>query len=254
MNLKPYARYLYANVPGAAAARFGVKDLAADWFAKPEYSGVRNLPIEGGLIVDVGANRGQSIAAFRRLAPRSIIVAFEPEPRSASRLAERHARDRTIEVHPYALGKEPGEVTFFVPSYGLWDCDGMSASSREAATEWLEDPGRMYRFDKAKLSVVEHTVECRTLDSFEFSPSLIKLHAQGAELDILQGSRKTLERHRPALMCAFVTRGVADFLSNLGYRPYVYRAGGFHPGTTRPPITFTWYLTDDHTDHVHRAA
>jgi len=243
-NSKAFARYLYANVPGVAAARFAFKDLTSAYLAKPEYSGIRSLSIEGGLIVDVGANRGQSIAAFRRLAPRSRIVAFEPEPRSAGLLAERHARDRTIDVHPYALGSDTGEVTFFVPSYGRWDCDGMSATSREEATEWLEDPGRMYRFDRAKLSVKEYVVKCHTLDSFGLSPSLIKLHAQGAELSILKGSRETIQRHQPALMCAFVKQGVAEFLSSLDYCPYVYRDGGFHPGAAKPPVTFTWYLKE----------
>lgn len=252
MNLKALARFLYANVPGAAAARFGAKDLTAAYFAKPEYGGVSRMPIDGGLIIDVGANRGQSIAAFRRLAPRSRIAAFEPEPRSADRLVRRHRADSTVSIHACALGSRAGSLTFFVPSYGRWDCDGMAATSRKEATEWLEDPGRMYGFDETKLTVKEHPVACRTLDSFGLSPRLIKLHAQGAELDILKGSQETIQRHRPALMCAFPTSAVAEFLSDLKYRPFIYRDGHFSPGTARPPVTFTWYMTEDHVLDVSR--
>jgi FkbM family methyltransferase len=250
MNLKAFARFLYANVPGAAAARFGVMDLTAAQFAKPEYGGVRRLSIDDGLIIDVGANRGQSIAAFRKLAPRSRIVAFEPEPRSAERLSECYRSDKTVTIRACALGRRAGSVTFFVPTYGRWGCDGMAATSREAATKWLADPGRMYRFDETKLTVREHPVECRTLDSFELSPDLIKLHAQGEELDILKGSQATIQRHRPALMCAFPECAVTEFAANLGYRPYIFDDGTFSAGIARPPVTFTWYLTDDHARHV----
>lgn len=250
MNLKAFARFLYANLPGAAAARFGAMDLTAACFAKPEYGGVIPLSIDGGLIIDVGANRGQSIAAFRKLAPQARIVAFEPEPRSAARLAARYRADETVAIHACALGSRAGTVTFFVPTYGRWGCDGMSATSREAATSWLEDPGRMYRFDETKLTVREYPVECRTLDSFELSPCLIKLHAQGAELDILKGSQATIQRHRPALMCAFPVHAVTEFAFDLDYRPYIFRDGTFFPGIARPPATFTWYLTDDRVRHL----
>jgi FkbM family methyltransferase len=130
-------------------------------------------------MVDVGANRGQSIPAFKNLAPESNIVALEPEPKSAERLALRYRRDPTVTIHGCALGERATTVTFFVPTYGRWDCDGMSAIGRKAATEWLRDPGRMLLFNEAKLTVKEHQIECRTLDSYKLAPLLIKLHAQG---------------------------------------------------------------------------
>src|SRR5664280_85263 len=99
MNAKAVARFLYASIPGLAAVRFAAKDLAARHFSKPEFQGVPHLSIGSGLIVDIGANRGQSIEAFKRLAPTSHIVAFEPEPRSAAHLASRHRRASTITVH-----------------------------------------------------------------------------------------------------------------------------------------------------------
>lgn len=250
MNVKAFARFLYANVPGAAAARFGAMDLTAAYLSKPEYGGVAWLSVGDDLIVDVGANRGQSIAAFRKLAPRSHIVAFEPEPRSAARLAQRYRLDNAVAIHGYALGSRAGSLTFFSPTYGRWGCDGMSATSREAATDWLRDPGRMYRFDEAKLTVHEHPVECRSLDSFALAPRLIKLHAQGAELDILKGVQNTLRLHRPVLMCAFPTSAVSEFVDGFGYRPYIYQDGRFVPGTASPPVTFTWYLMDEHARSV----
>jgi len=246
MKVKALARFLYASIPGLAAVRFAGKDLAAPYFSKPEFHGVSQLSIERGLIVDIGANRGQSIEAFKRLAPESRIVAFEPEPRCAIRLRSRHRNNSAITIHGCALGSEAGVLTFFIPKYGYWDCDGMSATSYEAATEWLRDSGRMLFFDKGKLSVKQHPVECKMLDSFGLAPCLIKLHAQGAEFEILQGSRQTIQQHNPALMCAFPTAEVNRLLSDWGYRPHTYSKPGFKPGMAERPLTFTWYLTPNH--------
>lgn len=254
MNSKALARYLYATVPGLAAVRFAAKDLMASRLTKPEYRGVRWLSVGNGLIVDIGANRGQSIAAFKRLAPSSRIVAFEPDPASAKRLVSRYSTDGSVTIHTNALGAQSGAMTFFSPSYGWWNCDGMAATDRATATEWLTDPGRMYRFDAAKLTVTEHSVLCRTLDSYGLSPRLIKLHAQGAELEILKGSLQTIRRYEPALMCAFPTPAVVEFLAGLGYRPYVYDRQCFTPGIAMRPVTFTWFLTNSQTRQLPTAS
>lgn len=246
MNAKALARFLYASVPGVAAVRFAAKDLAAPFFSKPEFLGVPHLSGTPGLIVDIGANRGQSIEAFRRLAPASNIVAFEPEPRSAVQLQARYRGDSSVTVHGCALGASPGGITFFVPKYGWWNCDGMSATDYKTATEWLRDPGRMLRFDEKKLTVAEHFVECRTLDSFGLAPYLLKVHAQGAEFDIFKGAQTTIEQHRPALMTAFPSPEVDELLGSWAYRPHDYRDGCFRAGMAKRPRTFTWYLTEEH--------
>jgi FkbM family methyltransferase len=246
MNTKAIARFLYSSVPGLALVRFTAKDLAASNFLKPEYRGVTALSIGGGLIVDVGANRGQSVAAFKRLAPESKIVAFEPEPSSAAKLLKRYRRDPSVTIYRCALGNTERVATLFVPSYGWWNCEGMAALDREEATGWLRNPGRMLYFNEAKLTVNEYQLECKTLDSYELAPRLIKLHAQNAEFQILYGSRNTIAQHKPALMCAFPTFAITDLLSEWGYLPFSFQAGRFVPGVAQRPTTFTWYLTKSH--------
>jgi FkbM family methyltransferase len=246
MNTKALVRFLYANIPGLAGMRFAAMDLSASYIHKPEYKGTAMLGIGNGLIVDVGANRGQSIAAFKRFAPASTIIAFEPDPRSAARLVTRYRSDKTVKIEHSALGDKADTLTLFVPSYGTWDCDGMAATDRETATEWLKDPGRMFRYDETKLTVREYPVVCRTLDSYELAPVLIKLHAQGAEPDILRGSRQTIRDHGPAVICAFPSSSVTQFFADLGYGPFIYRHGRFSAGIAQRPITFTWYFADRH--------
>lgn len=246
INLKPFARFLYANVPGAAAARFGLKDILASYISKREYYGVLLLSIGNGLIVDVGANRGHSIAAFKRLIPHSTIVAFEPGPTLSRRLIEQFQQNPDVKVFGCALGAASGSVTFYVPTYGRWECDGMSATSRNAATDWLGDPGRMFLFNEAKLKINEYLVEIRTLNSYEFEPALIKLHAQGMELDILKGAHQTIRRHQPALMCAFPWPALVEQLKEWGYDAYSFSDGRFQPGVPAASVTFTWFLANNH--------
>jgi FkbM family methyltransferase len=242
-NAKALARYIYARVPGVAPLRFAFKDFATGFVSKPEFGGL--VHIDDGLIVDVGANRGQSIAAFRRIKPECDIVAFEPEPSSAARTAARFHGDKNVVLHNCALGYEDGVLKLFMPKYGLWDCDGMASTSYDEAVGWLLNPGCMFRFDKTKLKVHEHTVECHTLDSFKLNPALIKLHTQGTELDILKGAESTLRKSKPALMVGFPKNEVTGFLLEFGYQPHVYDRGEFLPGCADPhTTTFTWFLRE----------
>lgn len=249
-NAKAFARFLYARVPGAARFRFAFKDIAAQYVSKPEFGGIVRLALGGGQIIDVGASRGQSIAAFRRLAPGCKVVAFEPEPRSAACLRRYFRGAEEIVLHDCALGCEAGQFTFFIPHYGMWDCDGMAATSLEEATLWLRDGGRMFRFNERLLSVKSYQVEYRTLDSFALSPILIKLHAQGAEIDILKGAVDTLCRSQPAIMCAFPTPAVTIFLRAMRYQPFRYQAGAFAPGFAKGRETFTWFLKIGHLERI----
>jgi FkbM family methyltransferase len=242
VTTKAFARFLYARIPGAAAFRFALKDIATTYISKPEFGGLSH--VNDGLIVDIGANRGQSIAAFRRFKPKSNIIAFEPEPRSADKITSRFANDPAVSMHRVALADKSGEIRFFVPHYGFWNCDGMAALTYDGATSWLRDPTRMAYFNETILTVQEYAVPCKTLDSFNLCPTLIKLHTQKTEMDVLKGAQETLRRCSPALMCAFVSPEIVNFLSGFDYRPYFYKDGRLQPGCANPyDTTFTWFFT-----------
>jgi FkbM family methyltransferase len=247
MNYKPLARFFYANVPGVAAARFAAMDLLASYLTKREFGGILHLSVGSGLVVDVGANRGQSIAALKKFAPQAHVEAFEADPKCSERLISRHRSDPTIRVHECALADHSGSATFYVPRYGWWACDGMGATDLAMATEWLRDPGRMFGYKEAKLKVKEYPIEYRTLDSFNLKPVLIKLHAQGSELAIVKGSRQTIQRHEPAIMCAFPKAELTALLREWGYQPHEFSRNTFSQGLASSEFTFTWFLTDCHT-------
>jgi len=151
-----------------------------------------------------------------------------------------------VTIHACALGDQSGDIVFYAPAYGRWNCEEMRARDRDAAIGWLSEPGAIYHFDPHKITVHEYSIPCRTLDSFRLSPTLIKVDARGAEFSILQGAVQTLVQNRPALMCAFATAEITYFLGRLGFDPYVYGSLGFTAGVAIRPAKFTWYLDRHH--------
>lgn len=241
---KKLIRTLYGFVPGLATARYTLQDRLPQPFVKEELKGLRLFSWRDKLIVDVGANRGQCLAAFRRFASESSVFAFEPNSFLAARLADRYRRDLGVSIVCSALGAQEGSATLFVPRYGRWLCDGIASMHRHEAAGWLSADS-VYWFDPRKVSIEVNTVPVRTLDSYDLAPALIKLHAQRAEIDILRGANKTIQEHHPIIICAHVWQDELDFLAKLGYQPFAFRSDQFKPGELGDE--FTWFA---HPTHV----
>ena len=127
------------------------------------------------VFVDGGAYHGtvtesfvaQTKGAFRQ------IVAVEPDPRSRVKveavLKSGLPHDPRVSLLGCALADREGEAPFH---------DGLGYASQLAET------GRT-------------RVTLRPLDTLDVSPTFIKLHLEGAELEALKGARQTLLSHRP---------------------------------------------------------
>jgi len=212
---------------------------------KQELKGLRHFDFRNKLLLDVGANRGQSIVAFKNAAPGCRVIAFEPNRMLADRLITRYADDRNVQVEPCALSNEPGTLTLYVPSYRNFLFDGLASIVPEV-DKWF-DRERFFFFNPAKVSVQVSTVFARTLDSYDLDPALIKLHAQRAEIFILQGAERTIAKHRPIILAAWAWEDEIAILAGWGYSPYGYRRGSFHAGVIGE---YTWFLLPEHIDHL----
>ena len=163
--------------------------------------------------VDVGCHKGKFLNEMRRAAPRGRFFAFEPIPYLFDLLAAKYERDKRVELHNCALSRVPGRAKFFV---NLRDMGLSGLNKREA------------RMGADALTEVE--VEIRTLDEVvgEAPVSFLKIDVEGAELDVLAGGRRMIERTRPVVLFEFGLGGAeyfgvgADemhaFFSGLGYR------------------------------------
>ena len=246
--IKKLARSVQVFFPWLPDAKFA----AHHWYHKAagrlfqaEYGGLGLFDWEAQLLLDIGANRGQSIVAFQNAVPGCRIVAFEPDPKLAETLKNRYRDDDDVRVEQCALSTAAGSLKLYVPSYNGYVFDGLASIHRSEAEDWL-NPARLYWFDRGKLTVREIEVPTRTLDSYDFAPVLLKLNVQRAEIEVLNGARATLERHRPVILSAYPWDGLIEMLGGLGYRTYAYRDGRFHAGGIGQ--RFTWFLLDHHAD------
>ncbi|MEK6278010.1 MAG: FkbM family methyltransferase [Actinomycetota bacterium] len=152
-------------------------------------SGVRLILEQGvDLVLDVGANGGQTGRMLRDCGYQGRIVSFEPLSEAFERLQGASANDPAWEAHKLALGERPATATMHVAAN-----EGQSSSLLEMGQRHREAaPGSGY--------VGEEEVEVASLDSLAprlLGPSkrvCLKVDVQGYELAVLRGAAATLPR------------------------------------------------------------
>lgn len=180
------------------------------WFPKMyslvKYARLDLLPpgaeLSRGLIVDIGANRGDWSAAMLRFLPKVSFVAIEPDPRPYQNLARRFARESNMVVINAAIGPSRGSAKFFMTAHD-------HASSLLPP---LEETGDRYPVPGDWRIVDTIDVEVRTLDELLKSqaPSLVKIDVQGGELGVLRGAREVLAETSFVLIEAVVDHHYKD--------------------------------------------
>jgi FkbM family methyltransferase len=197
------------------AAAFGQS--IARWLTRRVHDRDYRAAAGAGLIVDIGANRGQSALSFAVVAPEARIVSFEPHPGHRRDLGwvSKLLRGR-LTIHEVALGETDGTAVLWVPTSGHREITGESSLDEGALTR----ARRRVKVDGHR----EVSVPVRTLDSYNLAPDIIKVDVQGTEASVLAGAVSTLARARPLVLVeAGVTDdAVAGVLEPLGY----HRTGG----------------------------
>jgi FkbM family methyltransferase len=139
---------------------------------------------EDSSAIDVGANVGAVLKSIVRLAPSGRHIAYEPVPELHEALRERFP---AVDVRCAALSDVAGETEFShvvgAPAYsGLRERADLPAG----ADRVQRIPVRTERLD----DVLEE----------DYVPALIKIDVEGAEVEVLRGAVRTLERHRPFVL------------------------------------------------------
>lgn len=191
----------------------------------PDLRVLRRLtPRPDPLILDVGANIGQSILSLKRLLPRSRIVSFEPNPALRNDLSRLERYFDDVTVMGFGLADRAGHFELYWPVYRGRAMFSLAALSREGATSWW-GPRAIYGFNPADLAIDHAVCEVRRMDDLAVTPDIIKIDTEGAEAAIIAGGLTTIRRHRPLILVEKLSDDLASVLLDLGYRR-TYAQGG----------------------------
>lgn len=176
---------------GAILARYARKRVH-----EPDFEFFRGR--EPGLLLDIGANAGQSALSFRAVNPGAIL-SIEPNPAHERDLRLAARLIKGFEYRMCAVGAEPGRATLYVPRYGRVELTGEASLLPDDAARgfWVEAHTRA---EDADLTLREVDVEVIAIDDLDISPSYVKIDVEGAEMDALLGMERTITEHRPVLM------------------------------------------------------
>jgi len=187
---------------------------------KTELSELRRHIRPGDIVCDIGANKGSFLYWLARWSAPGRTIAFEPQPDLAealSRLCTRFSLHNVV-VEPRAVYSSSGKKTLFVP-------DG-------------HQPGASLLQPAETSKAIE--VQTISLDDYlgdTGNVAAIKIDVEGAELDVLRGTERTLRRCRPLIVVecdrrlATIDRVKETFslLRGLGYSGQFLSKGKLRP-------------------------
>lgn len=199
---------------------------------EPDFEFLRDPIYASGLVLDLGANIGQSALSISKVQPRLQVLSIEANPacEPGLRMTQRllGARFRYLLV---GVGAEAGKLPFHVPvlsSRMLLEEGTFDAHSLVSSSHRLGQQGVDY-----EVKVID--VPMITVDSLGLAPVAVKLDLQGLEAAALLGMRQTLERSRPAVMVEVGDSQdkVTELLESLRYRAHHWLDGHLHVGQRR---------------------
>jgi FkbM family methyltransferase len=166
----------------------------------------------GHVFFDVGANVGYySMLAARRCGPRGSVVAIEPSPRNVAFLY-RHVhlnRLSTIEILPLAVAESLGLEVFSAGN----NCAVGHLTG--AASEVVDNAHR------STCTVAATTSLDFLSERLGLHPDVVKIDVEGAELRVLKGAERILQRGPHILLSvhsASLCAECLDYLAHRGYR------------------------------------
>jgi FkbM family methyltransferase len=181
-----------------------------DWFER-EMELWRYLIEPGMVVMDVGANAGvYSFSAAKRVGPQGRVIAVEPFPGCVRCLQETRSINGFdwMTVRQAAASDEVGEA--FLKLYGASELNELT----------LEEPedGRSNVLKVARLTL-DSLIELEGLERLD----LLKIDAEGHEVEVIAGAGRLLERFSPLILYENLAGsqgsnvGMAEVLVQKGY-------------------------------------
>jgi FkbM family methyltransferase len=146
--------------------------------------------LQGGVLLDIGANHGAYANALHQLAPTARIFAFEPHPLTFSLLQSHLRISPSVLAINKAVADRPGRLTL----YDFQSTDGSTQASL------CKTAVALYSSD-----LVEYPVDCTTVDAFMAEMGLdyidlLKIDTEGRDLSVLKGAQNALQNRKVGMI------------------------------------------------------
>jgi FkbM family methyltransferase len=147
-----------------------------------------NLKSTSVSILDVGANKGQSIDFFLGINPNAKITAFEPNKKLFQLLEEKYKNNGNIILNNLGVSNTNGELEF---NENILD-ETSTFESLNLDSKYLEKKAKVLGVTKESIIVDKYKVAVISLSEFlksneSSSFDVLKIDVEGHELQVLEG-------------------------------------------------------------------
>jgi FkbM family methyltransferase len=172
------------------------------------------------VIVDVRANIGWSLISMRKVGMSNKVLSFEANRILIPTLKNVAKLYPESKVYSYALGSKNQISSLYTPSV-----DGITyhqeSSFRRSQFDLSNTIDRLSTYGD-KIYLQKKWVSIRKLDSFRLQPGFIKIDVEGYESEVLVGSKKTIEEHRPIIMLENGDSERVRIMAEMQYERFFY--------------------------------
>lgn len=147
---------------------------------------IENYVVPGTMVIDVGAHYGYFTTRLSKLTgANGLVVALEPNQSSQAVLRRRISRRglNNVKIYSFVAWSSSTKIHFIA--------DGPLGVTSHVATA----------NDGEGLLVEGRSIDEIVRDNQGIRVSFIKIDVEGAEIEVLCGSQKTLLHHRPVVLC-----------------------------------------------------
>ena len=198
---------------GVFGGLFGLKLYSVRAHGRDDVSDIQKTGKEISTIFDIGSHEGQSAVKFREAFPLATIHCFEPASIQYGNLIRRLSCDKRVTCYRVAVGSVPGLAEIF-----LTENSTMCSLIRPEYYQGTE-------------SVAMTTVDKFCSENGVRRIDLLKIDAEGFDLEVLRGAADVLSSGRVSFVLAEVGFNrddqrhvlfdeVRDFLADRGFRLY----------------------------------
>jgi len=149
------------------------------------------------LIIDVGANNGQSIERFSNLFHKPVIHSFEPVIKEYNELKRKFIENKDVFLNNYALGDKKEKKYFNITA----KTENSSFNKINLGTNWIKKRSAEFKVKENDYVKQRQEVNIDTLDNYCNERNIdyidiLKIDTQGYEDKILEGCSELIKKNK----------------------------------------------------------